>query len=140
MPSESATKAPTAISISLKRNLVLYFVVTVFAVSGWWLMLADREPMQKEMTHVYRKYAIALGGPLSSEEELTLRQRLLKVELLKQRCDKLAAESYRCEALVLINNRPSDVKHEAANAIYNRDGHGWRFQPGDVSSGMTTRN
>jgi hypothetical protein len=113
-------------AMSVRAKFVVAFAA-VLALFVWWL-LSDREPTHKEMTFAYRTYLVAINNDRNSEVLFDLRSRLHEIELVKQRCYRLASKRYRCEATVLMNDHPVENHHAAGNAIYNRDAKGWQFE------------
>lgn len=121
----SDNKTPTkTMSVEAKFFVVLTAALAIYV---WWL-LSDREPTQKEMTFAYRKHIAAIDDGRNSKELADLRQHPHAIELIKQRCDKLDAKRYRCEAIVMINDHLVENPHAAGNAIYSRNAKGWGFE------------
>jgi hypothetical protein len=113
-------------AMSVKAKFVVAFAA-VLALCVWWL-LSDREPTQKEMTFAYRTYLVAINSDRNSEALVDLRRHLHEIELVKQRCYKLASKRYRCEATVMMNDQPVESRRVAGNAIYSRNSKGWQFE------------
>lgn len=102
-------------------------MAAALAIFFWWL-LSDREPTQKEMTFAYRKHVIKSNEEVDAKDQMELRQRLDEIELVKQRCEKLGKNRYRCEAVALMESHPVESLPPEGSAIYARDALGWQFE------------
>lgn len=106
---------------------ILLAIIGFFALCIAW-QLSDREPRSKEMTFAYRKHFESTFRDLSSAEQVRIRNRNHAIELNKLACQKIEDNRYRCDADVLVNNKPDRSHPQAEHGIYTHDFKGWRYE------------